>query len=111
MTSSYNKTLNDQPVWSELATRQEMGEHLNFEYVILKKMQFSFFQIWMNWKKKIKINKELRSPSPMTLRRGVLVQLLPEMKISALGHKYSLIVLKPLNVPIKTKRNWEWDWS
>lgn len=37
MTSSYNKTLNDQPVWSELATRQEMGEHLNFEYVILKK--------------------------------------------------------------------------
>lgn len=39
----------------------------------------------------------------MTLRRGALVQLLPEMKISALGHKYSLIVLKPLNVPIKTK--------
>lgn len=54
MTSSYNKTLNDQPVWSELATRQEMGEHLNFEYVIKKKMQFSFFQIWMNWKKKLR---------------------------------------------------------
>lgn len=39
----------------------------------------------------------------MKLRQGVLVQLLPETKISALGHKYSLIVLKPLNVPIKTK--------
>lgn len=34
MTSSYNKTLNDQPVWSELLTRQEMGEHQNFQSFI-----------------------------------------------------------------------------
>lgn len=33
MTSSYNKTLNDQPVWSELLTRQEMGEHQNFQSI------------------------------------------------------------------------------
>lgn len=40
MTSSYNKTLNDQPVWSELTTRQEMGEHLNFQYFKKKKKKF-----------------------------------------------------------------------